>query len=53
MKKGDLVEKKIENQKKAEKIPKWKAQSMAFRAGLKMSRNQDVDPREAAMMKQA
>ena len=39
MKKGEQIEKKIENQKKNEKIPKWKAQSMAFRAGLKQSRN--------------
>ena len=53
MRKGEQVERKMENQKKNEKIPKWKAQSMAFRAGLKQNRNEEIDPREAAMVKAA
>lgn len=38
MRKGEMVEKKIEAKKKVEKIPKWKADSMKFRAVLKENR---------------
>lgn len=38
MQKGERVEKKIEQMKKSEKVPKWKAQSMEFRSVLKQNR---------------
>lgn len=53
MRKGEMIEKKIQAEQKNQKIPKWKAQSLAFRAGLKQTRNEPLDPREAAMMQQA
>lgn len=37
MRKGEVVERKMEANKK-EKIPKWKADSMKFRAVLKENR---------------
>ena len=53
MKRGELIEQKIKEQEKNQKIPKWKAESMALRAGLKLNRNEALDPREAAMIQQA
>jgi len=34
-------------------MAKWKAQSLAFRALLKQNRNEVVDPKEMALIKQA
>lgn len=51
MKQGEMVEKKIEQMKQKEKMPKWKAQSLAFRAVLQQNKGSEVDPRQAAMMK--
>jgi hypothetical protein len=42
MKKGEIVERKIENSKKTEKIPKWKAESLQFRSVLKQNRNVEM-----------
>lgn len=39
MRKGEIIERKIENSKKNEKVPKWKADSLKFRAILKENRN--------------
>lgn len=39
-------------QQKNQKIPKWKAQSLAFRAILKQNRNVQINPKEAAMIQQ-
>lgn len=44
MKKGEIVEKKIEEKKAKEKIPKWKADSLQLRAGLKQARDEDYVP---------
>ncbi len=35
MKQGQIIEKKLEQKKANEKLPKWKAESLAFRAVLK------------------
>ena len=53
MRKGEVVERKIEATKKDEKIPKWKADSLKFRAVLKENRKEDLDPQEKAMVQQA
>ena len=53
MRKGEVVERKMEAVKKTEKIPKWKADSMKFRAGLKENRKEGLDPHEKAMIEQA
>ena len=53
MKKGEQVEKKLETQKKNEKLPKWKAQSIALRAVISQNSNKEVDPRQAALLKEA
>lgn len=37
---------------KNQKLPKWKAESLAFRAVLKQGKNQQMDSKEAAMLKQ-
>ncbi len=34
-------------------MPKWKAQSLAFRAVLKENRGGAIDPKEAAIIQQA
>ena len=44
MKKGAVVEKKIEQKKAQEKVPKWKADSMQLRVGLKNARNDGYAP---------
>ena len=44
MKKGEAVERKIEQQKQNEDVPKWKAQSIAFRARIKMGKDADYQP---------
>jgi predicted alpha/beta hydrolase family esterase len=44
MKKGEMVEKKLEEKKAREKIPKWKAESLALRSGIKASRDDDYVP---------
>ena len=53
-----LKEKEKEKQKakgkgKEEKIPKWKQQSAAFRAGLKEGRGQQLSAEEKAMAEEA
>lgn len=42
MKKGERVEQKMEQQKKNEKVPKWKSASLAFRAAMKQNRGGQV-----------
>lgn len=44
MKKGEVIEKKIEEKKAKEKLPKWKAQSLQLRSGLRQARNEDYAP---------
>lgn len=44
MKKGEMVERKIEQKKATEKIPKWKAESLQLRAGIKQARSNDYVP---------
>ena len=44
MRKGEMVEKKIEEKKAKEKVPKWKAESLQLRAGVKQARNDDYAP---------
>ena len=55
MKKGAVVEKKIEQKKQAEKMPKWKKESLQFRMGLKQAKGDDFNPskEERHMMEQA
>jgi hypothetical protein len=38
------VERKLEEKKAREKMPKWKAESLQLRAGLKQARNEDYQP---------
>lgn len=45
MKRGEIIEQKLKEQEKNQKIPKWKAESMALRAGLKLNRNEAIDPK--------
>ena len=44
MKKGEVVDRKIEQQKQKENVPKWKAQSIALRARIKMGKDVDYEP---------
>lgn len=44
MKKGEMIEKKLEEKKAKEKIPKWKADSLALRSGIKQARDDDYQP---------
>ena len=44
MKKGDQVERKILQKKANQKIPKWKAESLQLRAGIKQVKNEDYSP---------
>lgn len=53
MKKGAIVEKKIEEKKAKEKIPKWKAESLQFRAGLKQARGSGPTREEQQMLDMA
>ena len=53
MKQGERVEKKIEQSKKAEKMPKWKADSLKFRAQMKQIRGSQVSATDQAMLNQA
>ena len=55
MKKGEIIEKKIEEKKAKEKIPKWKADSLAFRAGLKAAQggNATLSKEEQRMLDQS
>lgn len=53
MKQGEKVEKKIEKAKMAEKVPKWKAESLAFRAQLKQNRGDKVSGEDMKMIQQA
>ena len=39
-----MVEKKLEEKKAKEKLPKWKAESLQLRAGIKQSRDDDYEP---------
>jgi predicted nucleic acid-binding protein len=54
MKKGEQVEKKIESEKKKQKVPKWKAQSIALRAHVKlgMDENYQLTKEEEEMLSQ-
>jgi len=53
MKQGERIEKKIEQSKKAEVIPKWKADSLAFRAQMKQNRGGEVSASDQAALNQA
>jgi hypothetical protein len=44
IKRGEVIDKKLEEKKAREKIPKWKAESIQLRAGLKNARNDDYVP---------
>ena len=44
MKKGAVVEKKIESKKAQEKVPKWKAESLQLRVGIKQARGDGHQP---------
>ena len=50
MKKGAVVERKIEEKKAKEKIPKWKAESLQLRAGLKQARGSENTKEEQRML---
>ena len=53
MRKGEVVERKMEAQKKNEKIPKWKADSLKFRAVLQQNRGKEMSKQEKVMMEKA
>ena len=55
MKKGAVIQKKMEQKKANEKVPKWKAESLQLRAGIKQARNNDYVPtrEEKRMLEQA
>ena len=53
MNKGKAVEKKLEQQKKNEKMPKCKAESLAFRAVVAAKSNGPVDPKQQRELEQA
>lgn len=53
MKKGERIQKKIESNKRNEKVPKWKAESMAFRAVMKQNRGGQVSGNDLAIIEQA
>jgi hypothetical protein len=44
IKRGEMIDKKIEEKKAREKIPKWKAESLQLRAGIKQARDDDYEP---------
>lgn len=44
MKKGELIEKRLEERKATEKVPKWKAESLQLRSGIKNARGDDYQP---------
>ena len=44
MKKGAVVERKIEEKKAKEKVPKWKAESLQLRSGIKQARDGSYVP---------
>jgi rubrerythrin len=44
MKRGEAVEKKLEEKKAKEKVPKWKADSLALRSGIKQNRDDGYEP---------
>lgn len=44
MKRGEAIEKKLEEKKAKEKVPKWKADSLALRSGVKQAKSQDYEP---------
>jgi hypothetical protein len=44
MKRGEVIDKKLEEKKAKEKVPKWKAESLALRSGIKQSRDDDYVP---------
>ena len=44
MKRGEAVERKLEEKKGREKVPKWKAESLQLRAGIKNARSDDYVP---------
>jgi hypothetical protein len=44
MKKGEIVEKKLEQKKANEKVAKWKADSLQLRSGLRQARSDDYVP---------
>ena len=50
MKKGAVIEKKIEEKKAKEVIPKWKAESLQLRSGLKQARGDGPTKEEQRMM---
>ena len=55
MRHGEHVDKKMEVQKAKQKVPKWKAQSLELRTGIKMARSDDYAPsaKEQQMMQAA
>jgi hypothetical protein len=44
MKKGAVVDRKLEEKKANEKLPKWKAESLQLRAGIKQAKDSDYAP---------
>ena len=53
MQKGDRIQKKIDQQKKTEKVPKWKAQSMQFRSVLKQNRGVEISEKDKQIIEQS
>ena len=55
MKKGAVIEKKIEQKKAQEKMPKWKKESLQFRMGLKQAQGNNYVPskEDRKLMEQA
>ena len=44
MKRGEVIDKKLEEKKAKEKVPKWKAESLQLRSGIKQARGDDNEP---------
>lgn len=53
MRKGEVAERKMEAQKKNEKIPKWKADSLKFRAVLKENRKEELSAQDKLIVERA
>ena len=53
MKKGEAIDRKLEAKKGSEKMPKWKAESLAFRAGLKQNKNGPLTQEDKNIIQQS
>lgn len=53
MKRGAVVERKMEEKKAKEKVPKWKAESLQLRAGIKQARGSGLTKEEQQMNEMA